>query len=181
MSSFLDPRMKGGVESSDADKEIIYDNIRESIIEIAAEEIGHPHEQQQQPAEGQTLHKNATTTCCRRQEIQQKWRSNKQINQAATKQREITILLPQMIYKRKQSGIPQISRSNSLIHLVMCFAFPNNINSHHMTGQALLQLTRLLFTDVTSCYKMPLNKIDHQFGLGIDFVCFLVPFLHSLS
>jgi hypothetical protein len=50
MASFMDPRMKGGVRISDADKEIIHDNIRESIIEIAAVEIGHvnPHEQQQQ-------------------------------------------------------------------------------------------------------------------------------------
>ena len=56
MSSFLDPRMKGGVESSDADKEIIYDNIRESIIEIVAVEIGHPHEQKQ-PEQGMALHK----------------------------------------------------------------------------------------------------------------------------
>ena len=53
MASFLDPRMKGGVGISDADKEIIYDNVRESIIEIAAVEIGHvhPHEQQQQQPE----------------------------------------------------------------------------------------------------------------------------------
>ncbi len=45
MASFLDSRMKGGAGISDADKEIIYDNIRESIIELAAMEIGHPHEQ----------------------------------------------------------------------------------------------------------------------------------------
>ena len=33
MASFLDPRMKGGVGISDADKEIIYDNIKQSIID----------------------------------------------------------------------------------------------------------------------------------------------------
>ncbi len=49
-AAFLDPSMKGGVGISGADKETIYKNIRESIIEIAAVEIGHvhPHEQQQQ-------------------------------------------------------------------------------------------------------------------------------------
>jgi hypothetical protein len=53
MASFLDPRTKGGVGISDADQEIIYEKIRESMIEIAALEIGHAqhehwHEQQQQ-------------------------------------------------------------------------------------------------------------------------------------
>ena len=53
MPSFLDPRMKGGVGISDEDKEIIYEKIRESMIEIAAVEIGHAghahwHEQHQQ-------------------------------------------------------------------------------------------------------------------------------------
>jgi hypothetical protein len=44
---------------SGADKQIIYDNIRESIIEIAAVEIGHQHEQQQQkqPEQMLALHK----------------------------------------------------------------------------------------------------------------------------
>ena len=53
MASFLDPRMKGGVGISDADKEAIYENIRETIIEIAVVEIGHvhPHERQQQQPE----------------------------------------------------------------------------------------------------------------------------------
>lgn len=52
MASYLDPRMKGGVGISDADREIIYDNIRSSIIDIATVELGHlhlqPHEQQQE-------------------------------------------------------------------------------------------------------------------------------------
>jgi len=52
MASYLDPRMKGGVGISDADREIIYDNIRSSIINIATVELGHlhlqPHEQQQE-------------------------------------------------------------------------------------------------------------------------------------
>jgi hypothetical protein len=47
----------GGVGISDADKEIIYDRIRESTIEIAAVEIGHQHEQQQQPEQILALHK----------------------------------------------------------------------------------------------------------------------------
>jgi len=70
MASFSDPRIKSGVGISDADKEIIYDNIRESTIEIEAVEIGHvhphehqqseqvpaPHEQiQQQPAEKEDI------------------------------------------------------------------------------------------------------------------------------
>ncbi len=45
--------MKGVVGSSDADKELIYDNIRESIIEIATIEIGYPHEEQQQQQQQQ--------------------------------------------------------------------------------------------------------------------------------
>ena len=53
MASFLDPRMKGGVGLSNEDKEIIYDKIREAIIEIATMELknAQPHEQaHQQPA-----------------------------------------------------------------------------------------------------------------------------------
>jgi hypothetical protein len=59
MASFLDPRMKGVVGISDADKEIIYDNIRDSIIHIATVELGHlhlhPHEQQQQQQQQQQV------------------------------------------------------------------------------------------------------------------------------
>ena len=47
MASFLDPRMKGGVGISDTNREIIYDNIRDSIIEIATADLGQPTEQQQ--------------------------------------------------------------------------------------------------------------------------------------
>ncbi len=36
---------------SDVDKEIIYDNIRDSIIEMKAVEIRHPHEEQHQQPE----------------------------------------------------------------------------------------------------------------------------------
>ena len=54
MVSFLDPRMKGGVGLSNEDKEIIYDKIREAIIEISTMELknAQPQEQgqQQQPA-----------------------------------------------------------------------------------------------------------------------------------
>ncbi len=39
MSFFLDPRMKGGVGISEADKVAISDNIRNSMIEIAAMEV----------------------------------------------------------------------------------------------------------------------------------------------
>jgi len=39
MASFLDPRMKGGVGLSNEDKEIIYDKIRDAIIEIATMEL----------------------------------------------------------------------------------------------------------------------------------------------
>ncbi len=39
VASFLDPRMKGGVGISQADKVVIYDNIRSSMIEIAAMEV----------------------------------------------------------------------------------------------------------------------------------------------
>jgi hypothetical protein len=51
MASFLDPRIKSGVGISDADKEIIYDNIRESTIEIEAVEIGHVHPDEHQQSE----------------------------------------------------------------------------------------------------------------------------------
>ncbi len=43
MASFMDPRMKGGVGISDTNREIIYDNIRDSIIEIATADLGHLH------------------------------------------------------------------------------------------------------------------------------------------
>jgi hypothetical protein len=52
MASFLDPRMKGGVGISDTNREIIYDNIRDSIIEIATADLGHLH---LQPTEQQQL------------------------------------------------------------------------------------------------------------------------------
>jgi hypothetical protein len=73
MASFLDPSMKGGVGISDTDKEIIYDTIRESIIDIAAVEIGNQCEQQQQqqqqPEQMLALHKNQTATYYRRGHI----------------------------------------------------------------------------------------------------------------
>jgi hypothetical protein len=48
------------VRISDADKEIIYDNLRESIMESAAVELGHLHEQQnQQSEEVLALHKKS--------------------------------------------------------------------------------------------------------------------------
>jgi len=52
MASFLDPRMKGEVGLSNEDKDIIYEKIREAIIEIATMELDHaqPQEQEQQPA-----------------------------------------------------------------------------------------------------------------------------------
>ncbi len=60
MASLFHPRMRDGVGHSDADKEIINDNIRESNIEIAAVEIAHPHEQQQQqPEQVLALHKKS--------------------------------------------------------------------------------------------------------------------------
>ncbi len=56
----FDPRMKGGMGISHSNKEVIYDSIRESNIEIAVVEIGHQHEQQQNqqppPEEGLALH-----------------------------------------------------------------------------------------------------------------------------
>ncbi len=57
MASFLESRMKGRVGISDADKEVIYHNMREPIIEVAAVEIGHPNEQQQQAEQLLALHK----------------------------------------------------------------------------------------------------------------------------
>jgi hypothetical protein len=52
--------MKGGMGISHSNKEVIYDSIRESNIEIAVVEIGHQHEQQQNqqppPEEGLALH-----------------------------------------------------------------------------------------------------------------------------
>jgi len=53
MASFLDPRMRGEVGLSHEDKDIIYEKIREAIIEIATMESEHaqPQEQQQQPAQ----------------------------------------------------------------------------------------------------------------------------------
>jgi hypothetical protein len=66
MASFLDPRMKGGVGVSELDKEIIYEKIRQHLMEIAAvEEVqAHPQQhmhapaprQQQQPAETNGMH-----------------------------------------------------------------------------------------------------------------------------
>jgi len=53
MASFLDPRIKGGFGLLNDNKEIIYDKIREAIIEIATMELenAQPQEQaQQQPA-----------------------------------------------------------------------------------------------------------------------------------
>jgi hypothetical protein len=52
MASFLDPRMKGGVGISEADKEAIYENIRSAIIDIAAVEVaGQGNQAQQQIVE----------------------------------------------------------------------------------------------------------------------------------